>query len=625
MALVSLQEISLAFGGPPIFERMDLQLESRERVALLGRNGVGKTTLMRVIAGELKVDEGQISFQKGLRVSYLAQEVPSGITGKVFDLVLSGLGGRIQLLKDYHEVSHQLALDHSEAIMRELDRLQTEMDHTEAWETHRQVEDVISHMKLDPESFFDELSGGQKRRALLATALVSKPDVLLLDEPTNHLDIDTIGWLEEFLKDYPGTLFFVTHDRTFMQHLATRIVELDRGRIFSWACNYETFLERKQSALDAEAAENARFDKKLVQEEIWIRQGIKARRTRNEGRVVALERMRAEKRARRQVIGKVRMNLHEAERSGQRVILASDVSFAYGDELLIRDFSSEIMRQDKIGIIGPNGSGKTTLLKILLGELQPQKGTVELGTNLRVAYSDQLREVLDGEKTVAENVSPESDLITVNGKSRHVLGYLQDFLFPPARARTPVKVLSGGERNRLVLARLFTRPSNVLVMDEPTNDLDVETLELLEELLVQYSGTVLLVSHDRTFLNHVVTSTFVLEGGGVVNEYPGGYDDWIKIRDERISRLTKPAAPRPAVLRVPTEKFSRDEKRELEKIPGEIEKLEAEQNGLYKLMGDPAFYQKDSGIVSETRTRADEIARELMRLFSRWEELEGRK
>lgn len=621
MALVSLQEISLAFGGPKLFDRMDLQLEAGERVALLGRNGVGKTTLMKVIAGQLKVDSGEIAFQRGLRVTHLPQEVPNDITGNLFDLVLSGLGDRVKLLSDYHHVNHRLQTEYSDALMRQLETLHTEMDAKNAWETNAQVEDVIAHMKLDPESNFEELSGGQKRRALLAKALVLKPDILLLDEPTNHLDIDSIDWLEGFLKEYPGTLFFVTHDRAFMQRMATRIIELDRGRIYSWACDYQTFQERKQALLDAETAERAQFDKKLAQEEIWIRQGIKARRTRNEGRVVALERMRAEKKAQRQVMGKVRMKVQEADRSGQLVTEGKNLSYAYGDKVLIRNFSTEIMRGDKIGVVGPNGSGKTTLLKILLGQLEPQTGSVRVGTNLQVAYYDQLREQLDENKTVAQNIS-DGDMITIQGKSRHVLGYLQEFLFSPERARTPVKVLSGGERNRLFLARLFTKPSNLLVMDEPTNDLDIETLELLEELLVEYQGTVLLVSHDRAFLDHVVTSTIVIEEGGVVNEYPGGYEDWVKIRDAKKIRAKQPELAAP--VKKKTDKLSPEEKREMGKLPAEIEKLEAEQERLYKVMGDPSFYQKSSDEIAKVTAQADALAQKLAAHYARWEELEAR-
>lgn len=627
MALISLQEVSLAFGGPLLFDRMNFQLEAGERVALLGRNGVGKTTLMKVIAGQIKVDSGEVIYQRNIKVTHLPQEVPTDIKGTVFDVVLSGLGDRVKLLSDYHHINHRLQTEYSEQLMEELSRLQSEMDHTNAWETNNQVEDVILHMKLDPESDFETLSGGQKRRALLAKALVLKPEILLLDEPTNHLDIESIDWLEGFLKEYPGTIFFVTHDRTFLQHLSTRIAELDRGRLWSWSCDYQTFLERKQAALDNEAVERAKFDKKLAQEEIWIRQGIKARRTRNEGRVVALEKMREQKRAQRQVIGKVRMKAQEADRSGQLVTLAENISHAYGGRELIRNFSTEIMRGDKIGLIGPNGSGKTTLLRILLGKLEPQKGAVRLGTNLQIAYYDQLREQLDEDKTVMENVA-DSETVTFNGRTKNIMGYLQDFLFSPQRARTPARVLSGGERNRLFLARLFTKPSNLLVMDEPTNDLDIETLELLEELLVEYTGTVIIVSHDRAFLNNVATSTIVLEGQGEVCEYAGGYDDWLVQRAAKRSQFqTQTAAkkaPAPEKKPVPG-KLSPEEKNELAKIPGKIEKLESEQEKLFALMSDPSFYQKKPDDISKTTAQSDALAQELAKLYSRWEALEGRK
>lgn len=628
MALISIQDISLAFGGPLLFDQMSLHIEQGERVALLGRNGAGKTTLMKIMTGEVKPDSGKVIYQKGIRVAHLQQEVPIHIKDTVFDVVLSGLGDKVKLLHDYHQVNHRLQTEYSEQLMNELGRLQAEMDHGNAWEMNRQVEEVIEKMKLDPESDFQSLSGGQKRRALLGRALVLKPDVLLLDEPTNHLDIESIDWLEGFLKGYEGTIFFVTHDRAFMQNLATKIAELDRGKLYSWESSYAVFLENKQAALDAEAAERAEFDKKLAREEVWIRQGIKARRTRNEGRVRALEQLRREKKEQRQVMGKVRMQMQESDRSGQLVTQAEHLFFSYGDKCLIRDFSTEIMRGDKIGIIGANGSGKTTLLKILLGDMAPQRGSVRVGTNLQIVYYDQLREQLDENKTVAENIC-SGDTVTINGKPKHIMGYLQDFLFSPERARTPVKVLSGGERNRLFLARLFTKPSNLLVMDEPTNDLDIETLELLEELLVNYQGTLLLVSHDRTFLNNVVSSTIVLEGNGRVYDHPGGYDDWVS------EHLAKAAAKHPHAKLEPVNKFQKEKKttgnlsdqqrRELAKIPGEIEKLESEQKKLFALLGDPNFYQKSSDEVASVTAQADALAQKLGQIYARWEELESLK
>lgn len=633
MALISLQNVTLAFGGPKLFDEMTLQIELGERVALLGRNGTGKTTLMRVIAREISLNEGHIIYQKGIRVAYLPQEVPVDLKGTVFDLVLSGMGEQVKLVSDYHHVAHLLQTEFSDQLMNRLDALQAEMDRTNGWEINQQVEQVVAEMRLDPESDFETLSGGQKRRALLAKALVLKPDCLLLDEPTNHLDIESIDWLEAFLKSFKGTIIFVTHDRMFMNRLATKIVELDRGKLFSWSCDYTTFLERKQMALDAEAAEVARFDKKLAQEEVWIRQGIKARRTRNEGRVRELEKLRLQKKAQRKQIGKVKMQAQEADVSGQVVTKADHIYQAYGDKNLIENFSTRIMRGDKIGIIGPNGCGKTTLLKILLGQIPPQKGTVHLGTNLQVAYYDQLREELDGEKTVMQNVADEGDFVTIGGKPRHAMGYLMDFLFSPERARTPAKVLSGGERNRLFLARLFTKPCNVLVMDEPTNDLDIETLELLEELIIQYSGTVIVVSHDREFLNRVVTSTIVLDGKGKIDEYIGGYDDWVTqhaakkktFQEELEAAEDEKEEKAPAKVEAPAKKnpkkMTMAEKIEIEKMPAQIEKLEKEEKEIYLQMADPMFRHGKAEEIAQTKQRLKDIAQELKAAYERWEML----
>jgi len=627
MALISLNEISVAFGGPLLFDELTLNLEAGERVALLGRNGTGKTTLMKVIAGQMGVDSGKIIRQQGVAITHLPQEIPAEITGSVFDIVASGLGNRGDLIKDYHHVSHQLHTDHSPELMRKLERLQTELDHTRGWDISNQVEYVIAQMKLDPESDFRNLSGGQKRRTLLAKALVLKPGILLLDEPTNHLDIDSINWLEGFLKNYPGTLLLVTHDRVFMRNIATRIIELDRGRLFSWSCDYETFLIRKQNALDDEVARQEEFGKKLAEEEAWLRKGVKARRTRNEGRVKALERMREEKKSQRKAIGQVNMRAQEAALSGDLVIKVSHIGYSYGDNCIIKDFSTQIMRGDKIGVIGPNGAGKTTLLRLLLGQMTPTKGKVRLGTNLDVAYYDQLREQLDEEKTVVENVCGTGDTVIINGKSRHIIGYLQDFLFSPERARTSVKVLSGGERNRLFLAMLFTRPSNVLVMDEPTNDLDIETLELLEELLVEYSGTLLLVSHDRAFLNNVVTSTMVLEGDGIIAEYPGGYDDWLSqrrptakeskpgVKETGEEDFMKKEKPRPL-------KLSFKEEKELVSLPERIEKLENEREELFRLMSDAEYFKKTPSEMNEAKTKLATIEEDLLSAYGRWEYLE---
>ncbi|MFA6384032.1 MAG: ATP-binding cassette domain-containing protein [Candidatus Omnitrophota bacterium] len=626
MALISIQEISLAFGGPLVFDHLSLQLEAGQRVTLLGRNGAGKTTLMKVITGQINVDDGIVSYQKGIQVGFLPQEVPVDLKGNVYDIVLSGLGERARLLSDYQHVSHRLHKEHTPALMRQMDELQAELDRTGGWDISNQIDRVITRMKLDPESDFELLSGGQKRRVLLARALVLKPEILLLDEPTNHLDIDSIGWLEDFLRAYPGTVFFVTHDRMFMANLATRIIELDRGKLLSWECDYKTFLERKQMALEIETAQRQTFDKRLAEEEVWIRQGVKARRCRNEGRVKALEIMREVKKAQRQATGQVRLRAQETDESGRLVIKVVHLGYSYGDNCLVKDFTTQIMRGDKIGVIGPNGSGKTTLLRLLLGKLAPHKGKVRLGTNLEIAYYDQLREQLDEQKTVAQNVCGDSDVVMINGKPRNIIGYLQDFLFTPDRARTPIFVLSGGERNRLLLARLFTRPSNLLVMDEPTNDLDIETLELLEELLLEYSGTLLLVSHDRAFLNNVVTSTIVLEGDGMVNEYPGGYDDWLVQRKP----VVPPAKPKTKAVKevkrkekhVVARKLSFNEERELGSLPASIETLESEQEQLYKQLSDITFYQREPAEIARVKARSEALAQEILDGYKRWEYLE---
>lgn len=627
MPLVSLQEISLAFGGPRLFDKLSIQVEPGERIALLGRNGTGKTTLMKVIAGQVAVDEGIAYVQKGARVAYLPQDVPVDVKGNVFDIVLSGLGERAKLLSDYHHIAHLLQTDHTPELIRKLDSLQSELDHTGGWDISHEADNVITRMKLDPDSDFATLSGGQKRRVLLARALVLKPDLLLLDEPTNHLDVDSMIWLEGFLKDYPGAVFFVTHDRVFMSHLATRIVELDRGVVYSWSCDYKTFLERKAALLANEASRREEFEKKLAQEEIWIRRGVEARRCRSEGRVKALERLREEKKNQRQEIGQVRMQAQVSAISGNLVAKTFGLGFSYGDNCIVRDYTTQIMRGDKIGVIGPNGSGKTTLLRLLLGELAPQKGKVKHGTNLEISYYDQLREQLDDDKTVAQNICGESDMVTINGQPRHIIGYLQEFLFSPARARTPVKVLSGGERNRLLLARLFTRPSNVLVMDEPTNDLDIETLELLEELLLAYEGTLLLVSHDRAFLNNVVTSTMVLEGGGVIGEYPGGYDDWLRQRPQEIlpakvkEKILKDTARPARRSRAPKAPFKYA--RELAELPAKIEAMEKEQDRIHSLFADMDFSKIDPGRIAENKARAESLTEEIAKAYERWKYLEA--
>jgi len=627
MALLGLRGVTVSFGGPALLDRVDLSIERGERLCLVGRNGSGKSTLMKVLSGEIAPEDGEVVRQGGLKVARLTQEVPHGLAGSVYDVVAAGLGEAGALLAEFHHVSQELAQHGGDDWLRRLEQVQQQLEAAGGWELNREVETVISRLELPADTEFAALSGGLKRRVLLAQALITQPDLLLLDEPTNHLDIDAIAWLEEFLLGFNGTLLFVTHDRSFLQRLATRIIELDRGRLTSWPGDFATYLRHKQEALEAEAGTNALFDKKLAEEEVWVRQGIKARRTRNEGRVRALEAMRRERMVRRERQGTARLQLNEAERSGKLVVEAEGVSFSYDGKPVIKDLSTVIMRGDKVGIIGPNGAGKTTLLRLLLGQLVPQQGTVRLGTKLEVAYFDQHRAILDEEMTVLDNVAQGSEQITVNGQSKHVMSYLQDFLFAPARARTPVKALSGGERNRLLLARLFTQPANVLVMDEPTNDLDMETLELLESLLVDYGGTLLVVSHDRAFLNNVVTSTLVFEGEGRVNEYVGGYDDWLRQRRAapatRAAEKAAPAAAEPREKPKARAKLSYKEQRELETLPQRIEALEAEQRTLHGTMGAPDFYQQDKAAITAAQERLAALEEELSVAYERWEMLEA--
>src|SRR6478736_5192998 len=544
MSLLSLRAVSIAFGGPPVLDRADFGIERGERVCLLGRNGAGKTTVMKLLDRSIAPDDGEVVWQTGITVTRLAQEIPDDVAGTTFDVVAEGLGPAGGLLSRYHAAGHRVAVEQSDAALRELDRLHHELDAAGAWELQTRVDTVLQHLGLDPDAEFATASGGRKRQTLLARALVRQPDVLLLDEPTNHLDVDAIEWMEQFLIERGSTLVFVTHDRAFLRRVATRIVELDRGNLVDWGADYDRYVARKTAALDAEAREWAEFDKKLAKEEVWIRTGIQARRTRNEGRVRALEALRVERRARRERAGAVRLQAQDAERSGRLVVEARNVNFSRAGrgQPIVRDFSTTIMRGDRVGVVGPNGSGKTTLLRLLLGELAPDEGTVRLGTGLEIAYFDQLREQLDPERSVFDSVADGAEFVSVGGQRRHVHGYLRDFLFSPDRARTPVRALSGGERNRLLLARLFTRSFNLLVMDEPTNDLDMETLDLLEGLLIALEGTLLVVSHDREFLDNVVTSTLVFEGGGRVGEYAGGYSDWVRQRAS-VAPPTAPAQP----------------------------------------------------------------------------------
>ena len=626
MALLSLQDVSVSFGGPPLLEKVNMQVEKGERVCLLGCNGEGKTTLLRLISGRMEPDSGVITFQMGTRVAGLSQELPTDLTGSVHEVVAGGLAGVGSLLEEYHQLTSRLAHGADEFMLRRIGLLQERLEGSQGWQIRQQVDKVLTRLSLDPDVRFETLSIGFRRRTLLARALVAEPDILLLDEPTNHLDINAIGWAEEFLQKYMGTLIFVTHDRVFLQKLATRIIEIDRGRLVNWACGYRTFLERRQAALDVEEVQRKQFNRRLGKEEEWIRKGIKARRTRNEGRVRALIKMREAQQARRRQAGSARIQIQEAESTGKLVIEASKISHGYGGAIFIRDFSTKIIRGDRIGIIGPNGIGKSTLLRILLGEMAPDRGRVRTGTRLEVVYFDQLREQLDEDVTVQESVAGGKETVQINGRQRHVIGYLKDFLFTPDRARSPVRILSGGERSRLLFARLFTRPSNVLVLDEPTNDLDMETLELLEERLLDYTGTILLVSHDRAFLNNVVTSTLVFEAGGLITEYAGGYDDWLRQRP-RPADKKKPGRGRPYVKRREKKeqprKLTFKEGKELEALPGRIEKLEQEQKGLYEQMAIPEFYRSPGDRISRARARVEELRQELEGAYERWEELES--
>ena len=624
MALLGIQDVHVGYGGPPLIEHVNLQIERGERICLLGRNGAGKSTLMKLIRGDIEPESGVISRTPSLSVAYLTQVVPNNLKGSVFDTVSEGLGPRGKLLAEYHLISHRVADDpHNTALLKKLDKLQHALDIEGAWELNHHVETIVEQIKLDADADVETLSAGMKRRVLLARAIVREPDILLLDEPTNHLDIEAITWLEEFLSQYSGTLIFVSHDRSFIRKLSTRIIDLDRGRLTSYDCDYETYLVRKEAALEVEATENALFDKKLAEEEVWIRKGIKARRTRNEGRVRALKKLRETRRQRKEVSGTVRMQMQDAQLSGRLVIEANNISFGYEpDKPIVRNFSTLIMRGDKIGIIGPNGSGKTTLIRVLLNELEIQQGTLRHGVNLEVAYFDQQHEQLDTEKSVFESVADGNENIVFNGAPRHVIGYLQDFLFTPSQSRNAVGNLSGGERNRLLLARLFAKPSNLLILDEPTNDLDIETLDLLEEFLLNYPGTVLIVSHDRAFLNNVVTSTFVLEGDGVVKEYVGGYDDWLRQRKVQVQPEQK-KTPKPAAKQSDQpRKLSYKEKKELESLPQLIETLETEQKQLHDTMADPNFYKQPANIATAT-ARLEELKRQLQTAYARWEELEA--
>ena len=629
MPILRLDNVSLAYGYLPLLSHVELQVDFGERVCLVGRNGAGKTTLFRVITGSVAADEGEIWRPDNLRIAHLEQEVPPDTEETIFEVVAGGIGELGALLTRYHNLVQDAGIEQRQSLA-EMARLQARIESLGGWNVNQKVQTVLTRLSLPEHLRLSDCSGGTRRQIMLARALVSDPDLLLLDEPTNHLDINAITWLEKYLQNYRGALMFITHDRTFVRRLATRIVELDRGKLLSFPGDFDAYLRKKDELLEIEERAHAKFDKQLAEEEAWIRRGIKARRTRNEGRVKALQRMRREKAERLAVQEKARFGIDSGGLSGKLVVDVRRVSFSFGENCIIRDLSTRILRGDRVGIIGPNGSGKSTLLRLVLGELQPDRGEVVLGTQLQVAYFDQHRRTLDPNKTVRENLS-DSDYVSVRGRSRHVIGYLKDFLFPAARVDSPVKALSGGERNRLLLAKIFTQSANMMVLDEPTNDLDVDTLELLEELLAAYEGTLLLVSHDRTFLDNVVTSTLVFEGYGTFREYAGGYEDWERYQKQipPANSGAEPSAGAKAVVPPATRaaerrrRLSYKEQRELEELPARIEALEAEQAKLHAKMADGDFYRQSSEQISAAAERLETLNRELEQYYERWQSLES--
>ncbi|EGQ9468448.1 ABC transporter ATP-binding protein [Vibrio parahaemolyticus] len=634
MALLTIHNAQLAFGDHPLLDRAEFALQENERVCLVGRNGAGKSTLMKVLAGDILLDDGKIQITQDVVVSRLEQDPPRNQEGTVYEYVSGGLAEIGEQLKIYHDLLDLVAQDPSEKNINRLAKIQEQLDHSNAWRFDDRVKNVLSALKLSPDTLLRDLSGGWQRKAALARALVCDPDVLLLDEPTNHLDVTTIEWLENFLKDFKGSIIFISHDRAFIKSMATRIVDLDRGQLSSFPGDYDNYLLEKEEMLRVEEMQNAEFDKKLAQEEVWIRQGIKARRTRNEGRVRALKKLREERRDRREVQGKVNLKIDDASRSGKIVFEAENVSFAYDGKQIVDNFSFNIMRGDRIALIGPNGCGKSTVLKLLLGQLEAQSGRLHCGTKLEVAYFDQYREILDPEKTVIDNLADGKQEVMVGGRQRHALSYLQDFLFAPKRARTPVKALSGGEKNRLLLARILLKPNNLLILDEPTNDLDIETLELLEEMLANYQGTLLLVSHDREFVDNTVTTSWIFEGDGVIEEFVGGYHDAKQQRDQALAvrfSTEKPAKKEKVVEETPkttqpknnSKKLSYKLQRELEALPAKLEQLESDIETLQEQVNDPEFFAKP---VEQTQPVLEQLAaleQELEIAFERWEELEA--
>ena len=639
MALLNLSNAYLGFGDFPLLDHTELHIEPNERVCLVGRNGAGKSTLMKVLAGEVQLDDGKLIFEKDIIVTRLEQDPPRHIQETVFEYVAEGIAHLSDLLKQYHYISQQMLTNYSDELLAKLSQVQAQLEHNNGWQFENRIQDTLKLLELDPDKKLCELSGGWVRRAALARALVANPDILLLDEPTNHLDVEAITWLEDLLLNFKGAIIFISHDRSFIRKMATRIVDLDRGKLVSYPSNYDLYLETKAEDLRVEALQNELFDKKLAQEEVWIRQGIKARRTRNEGRVRALKKLREERRNRREVQGKAKIQLDTSARSGKIVFEIEHASYQVEGKTLLKDFSATIQRGDKIALVGPNGCGKTTFIKLLLGELQPTSGTIRCGTKLDVAYFDQYRAELDLEKTVMDNVADGKQDIEVNGVKRHVLGYLQDFLFPPKRAMTPVKALSGGERNRLLLAKLLLKPNNLLILDEPTNDLDVETLELLEELLADYQGTLLIVSHDRQFIDNTVEECFFFEGNGVLNQYIGGYFDAKqqqenyhasqavqsqnqKKNEPLVSELVKQERPKAETKKV---KLSYKEQRELEELPAKMEALEADIEALQTEVNSADFFSKEIAYTQEKLQALAEKEAELEQAFERWEMLENIK
>ena len=625
MPLIRLNNVSIAYGTHALLDNAEFQLDPGEKVGLLGRNGEGKSTLMKIIAGNVHADNGEVWRQAEIKMAWLEQSPDLDNEATIYDAVASGLGALGEWISQYHHLLE--TMDGGEQSLNQLGALQHKLETHNGWHFQQRVESTLSKLNLPADVKIGSLSGGWKRRVALAQALVIEPEVLLLDEPTNHLDFESIAWLEEQVLAFQGAVLFVTHDRAFLQKLATRIVDLDRGQLISWPGNYQDYLRRKAAALEDEANQNAEFDKKLAKEEVWVRQGIKARRTRNEGRVRALKRLRAERAERRNVQGTTKLNLNKGETSGKKVIEATDVSFAYDDKSIVKNFSTRIQRGDKIGLLGPNGAGKSTLLKLLLKQIEPTSGTVEQGTKIQLAYFDQLREQLDPEITVADTVADGSEFIEIAGEKRHVMSYLADFLFAPARARSPVKSLSGGEKNRLLLARLFTKSANLIIMDEPTNDLDLETLEMLEEKLVDYEGTLLLVSHDRAFLDNVVTSVFVFEGEGTVNEYIGGYAEWFALAEQRKKQaiINKPneLVKKAAAQSSNKKKLSFKEKKELEQLPDLIDQLETGQAELTEQISGADFYKQDQDKIKQTLESLQETEDKLEQAYQRWDELEA--